>query len=81
MNYRWDGQGPNPDSVNTFLFSTKSKSDLGAYIASCPIDIMGDSSKAKRLGYEADHSLPSTDEVKNVGSIPPLPHISSWHSA
>jgi hypothetical protein len=24
---------------------------------------------------------PSSTEVKNGGAIPPLPHISSWHSA
>jgi hypothetical protein len=35
----------------------------------------------KRLGLEADHSPPSSAEVKNGGSIPPLHHITSWHSA
>jgi hypothetical protein len=27
------------------------------------------------------HSPPTSTEVKNGGAIPPLPHISSWHSA
>jgi hypothetical protein len=31
----------------------------------------------KRLGREADHSPPSSTEVKNGGAIPSLPHISS----
>jgi hypothetical protein len=35
----------------------------------------------KRPGREADHSPPSSAEVKNGGAIPPLPNMSSWHSA
>jgi hypothetical protein len=35
----------------------------------------------KRLGSEADHPPPSYAEVKNGEAIPPLPHMSSWHSA
>jgi hypothetical protein len=31
------------------------------------------SSSVKRLGREADHSRPSSAEVKNGGAIPPLP--------
>jgi hypothetical protein len=30
---------------------------------------------------EADHLPPFSAEVKNVGVIPPLPHMSSWHIA
>jgi hypothetical protein len=33
----------------------------------------------KRQGSVADHSPPSSAEVKNGGAIPPLPHMSSWH--
>jgi hypothetical protein len=33
----------------------------------------------KRPGREADHSPPSSAEVKNGGAIPPLPHV-SFHS-
>jgi hypothetical protein len=35
----------------------------------------------KRQGREADHSLPSSAEVKNGGAISPLLHTSSWNSA
>jgi hypothetical protein len=35
----------------------------------------------KRQGRDADHSSPSSAEVKNGGAILPLPHTSSWHSA
>jgi hypothetical protein len=31
-------------------------------------------------GREADHSPPSSTEVKNYSAIPPLPHTSSWRS-
>jgi hypothetical protein len=36
------------------------------------------SPRVKRPGNEADHSPPSSAEVKNVGAIPPLPHTSLW---
>jgi hypothetical protein len=35
----------------------------------------------KGRGCEADLSPPSSDEVKNGGAIPPLPHTSSWCGA
>jgi hypothetical protein len=34
--------------------------------------------RVKRHGREADHSPPSSAEVKNGGAIPPPPHTSSW---
>jgi hypothetical protein len=35
------------------------------------------SQEIKRQGREADHSPPSSDEVRKRGAIPPLPHMSS----
>jgi hypothetical protein len=35
----------------------------------------------KRPGREADHSPPSSAEVKNGGAMPPLPYTSSWRGA
>jgi hypothetical protein len=35
----------------------------------------------KQQGHEADHSPPSSAEVKNGGAIPSLPHASSWHQS
>jgi hypothetical protein len=35
----------------------------------------------KRQGREADHSPLPSAEVKKGGAIPPLPHMSSRHSA
>jgi hypothetical protein len=37
--------------------------------------------EVKRQGREAGHSFPSSAEVKNGGATPPLPQMSSWHSA
>jgi hypothetical protein len=39
------------------------------------------SPEVKRQGREAEHSPPSSVEVKNGGAIPRLPHISSWSHA
>jgi hypothetical protein len=39
------------------------------------------SSGVKLPGHEADHSSPSSAEVKNRGSMPPLTHTSSWRCA
>jgi hypothetical protein len=39
------------------------------------------SPRVKRPGREADHSPPSSAEVKNGGDILSLPHTSSWRSA
>jgi hypothetical protein len=49
--------------------------DTFASLASDPMDTGGDFPVAKRPGREADHSPPSSVEVKNSGPIPPLPHI------
>jgi hypothetical protein len=35
----------------------------------------------RRPGPEADHSPPSSAEVKTRGAIPPLPNTSSWRGA
>jgi hypothetical protein len=36
---------------------------------------------SKVAGCQADHSPPSSAEVKNGGAIPPLPYLSPWHIA
>jgi hypothetical protein len=35
----------------------------------------------KRQGREADHSPPSSVEVKNDGAVPPITRTSSWYDA
>jgi hypothetical protein len=54
----------------------------GAYPASYPVGTGGDFPGVRRPGRETDHSPRSSAEVnKNDGAIPPLPRMSSWHSA
>jgi hypothetical protein len=53
-----------------FLFSTASRHALGP--TEPPIQWLPGVKWSER---EADHS-PSSDEVKNGGAIPPLPHVS-----
>jgi hypothetical protein len=70
--YRLDGKGRFPARArNCSLQSVPTGS--GARPASCP--------GSKAAGREADHSPPSSADVKNGGAIPPLPHMSSWHGA
>jgi hypothetical protein len=53
----------------------------GAHPASYPIGSRGALPGAKRPGREADHSSPTSAEVKDGGAIPPVPYISSWRGA
>jgi hypothetical protein len=55
--------------------------DSGAHSASYPMGTRVISLRVKCLWHEADHSPTSSAEVKNDGTIPPLPHTSSWHCA
>jgi hypothetical protein len=49
----------------------------GPHPASYPMDTGASSPEVKRPGSDADHSSPSSAEVKNGGAIPPLLHTSS----
>jgi hypothetical protein len=40
-----------------------------------PMSTRSSSPGLKRPGREADHSSPSSAEIKNGGVIPPLPHV------
>jgi hypothetical protein len=77
--YGLDGPGSIPD-IARFLFSPHCPERLRP---TQPIQwVPGTISLGvKRPAIEADHSSPSSAEVENGGDIPPLPDISSWHSA
>jgi hypothetical protein len=45
--------------------------EYGAHPASYPMDTRGSFSVVNWTGHEANHSPPSTAEVKNDGAIPP----------
>jgi hypothetical protein len=63
------------------LFSTASRPGLGS--TQPPIQWLPGalSPGMKRPEHEADHSTPSSAEVKNDGDIPPLVHGFSWRGA
>jgi hypothetical protein len=65
-----DGRGSNPGRDKIFIFTT-SRLTLGA---PKPGSI---STGVTQEGHEADHSPPSSVEVKNGGAISLLPHMSS----
>jgi hypothetical protein len=58
-----------------FLFSTSSRPTMG--LTQPPIQWVpwALSPQVKRQGREADHSPPSSAEVKNGGATPPLPYM------
>jgi hypothetical protein len=84
--YGLDGRGigvPSPGRGKISLFSTSSRPVPGPTEASTqwvPGDI---SPGVKRPGRKADHSPPSSAEVKKGGARPSPPphHMSSWYSA
>jgi hypothetical protein len=58
--YGLDDWGSIPDRDGGLFFSLRVQTDSGAHPASCP---MGTGGKA-RVGHDADHSPPSSVEVK-----------------
>jgi hypothetical protein len=71
--HSWQGQ-------EIFLFSTVFRLALGPTQLPIQWALGAFSLGVKWLGCEADHSPPSSAEVKNGGAVPPLPSTSSWHS-
>jgi hypothetical protein len=73
--YGIDGWISIPGSGKNLLFSTASR------LALEPTQVRGNISEGiKRPGREADHSSPSSVEVKNGGAIPPFPNMYCWQS-
>jgi hypothetical protein len=64
----WDGTGLIHDSTKKFLH--RAQTGYGAHPVSYPMSTGGSVS-----GGKADHSPPSSAEVKKGGAIPPLPHV------
>jgi hypothetical protein len=75
-----DGRGSISGWGKNFLFHSV-QIGSGAHPASYTKGTGALSSGIKRLGREADHSLPSSAEVKNGKAIRPLPHTLSWRGA
>jgi hypothetical protein len=74
--YGLDSRGSIPGRGKRFVSSPVSRPALGPTQPSIQ-RMQG----VKRQGREADHSPPAGAEVWNAAAMPPLPHMSSWHSA
>jgi hypothetical protein len=78
--YRLDSRGLIPGRGKRFSVFHSVQTGSGTHPASYTMFTWALSMGVKWPGREADHSPPSSAEVKNGGAIPPLPHKSSWHS-
>jgi hypothetical protein len=78
---RLDVRDSIPGRGNIFLFSIVGRPAVGPTQLPMKCAMEAISWRVTRSGWEADHSSPSSVEVKNGGAIPPLPHMPSWHSA
>jgi hypothetical protein len=74
------GQTESPGWVKNFLFSALSKPALRP--TQPPIQwVLGPLSLGVKLPvHEADHTPPTSADIKKRGSKHPLPHTPSWHS-
>jgi hypothetical protein len=79
--YELNGRGSIPSRGKIFLFYVASRPTLGP--TQPPIQWVPRAGFPwiKRPGRKADHSPPSSAEVKNGGAIPPLSRKSSWRGA
>jgi hypothetical protein len=80
MGYGPEGRGKNQGKVKILLFSTESRTALET--TKPPIKwVTGTSfTKVKWPGCEADHSPPSSVEIKNYEAMPPFPNVLiAWH--
>jgi hypothetical protein len=66
-----------PDVVGNFSLQHRVQAGSGAHPALYRMCI-SDSLEVKRTGREADHSPPSSAEVKNAWSYTSTPNTSSW---
>jgi hypothetical protein len=73
--------GSSPSGAKNFKFSISSRLALGSHPTSYPMVSGALCPGVKRQGREADHSPPTSAEVKKSGYICPLPHTPSWFNA
>jgi hypothetical protein len=70
-----------PAGAGNFSLHHRVQNGSGVHPASYPMGSGGLSLGVKLLGHEADHSSPSSAEVKMRGAIPPLPNTPSRRGA
>jgi hypothetical protein len=70
-----------PTGVRDFSLVRSVLTDTGVHQTFNPMGTGGSLPRVKLPGREADHSPPSSTEVKNGRAIPPLPSKSSYCAA
>jgi hypothetical protein len=81
MGYGLEGRVQFAEGQEIILYSTVSRLALRPTQAPIQSVLGALSPELKRPKCEADHSPPSSTEIKNSGAIPPLPHTSLWRGA
>jgi hypothetical protein len=85
LGYGLDDQGSGvrfPEGAGNFSLHHRIQNGSGSHPASYPIGTRGSFPGVKRLGREANHSPPSSAEVKNAWSYTSTPlNASSWRGA
>jgi hypothetical protein len=76
--YGLDGPGSISGNARFSLLHSL-KTDSGAHPV-CGMGTGGSFPGVKRQEHEAEHSSPSSVEVKTGGAVPPIPHMSPWCS-
>jgi hypothetical protein len=79
--YGLDGRGLIPGREKRFFLLHSVQNGSGAQSASYPMDTGCSFPGGEPTGREADHSPPSSADVKNGGVITSLPHMSPWPGA
>jgi hypothetical protein len=77
MGYEFDGQGLIPGMLKDFSLLHSVQTGSEAH----PMSIGAFSPAVKWPGCEADHSPPSSAEIKNGGAVSSVLHTSSWRGA
>jgi hypothetical protein len=77
----WTARVQFPAGEEIFLCSTVARLTLGLTQPFVQWVLGALSPGVEHPGNEADHSPPSSAEVKNDGAIPPLQHTSWWHGS
>jgi hypothetical protein len=68
-----------PAGAGRFSLCIASRLALGPTQSPSQWELGALSPGVKQSGHEADHSPPSSAEVKNVWSYISIPHMPSWH--
>jgi hypothetical protein len=68
-------------TLKRFFVTHSVQTGSGAHPASYSVSTVGSFLGVKRPGREADHSPPSSAEIKNGGATTPLPNMCSWSDA